>query len=486
MATHVRSLLLPGAAVIFTAGSTGRDWDVWLMVLIVPYSAAALVRSLSFRYRFEADEMVVRKGWIFRSERHIPYGRIQNIDAVQNVFHRALGVAEVRVETASGGEPEATMSVLPVEALAEMRQFVFSGRQVTQETQGAAAGVTEAGDLLRLQPRELLLYGFIESRGGVVIAGAFGLLWEFGLFDRLFDLASDGRISGRGVARQIVRAAMGQGGAPLTKIALTIVAFAALLLALRVLSMGWSYVRLHGFTLRRTGEDLRVDYGLLTRISGTIPLGRIQTLTVSEGPLHRLFGRVSVHVETAGGEGTTEQPTRREPIAPILKRRELDWLMRELLPSITLADIDWRPPHRGAFRRALFRTCVFAAVLLAFVALMLRWWSLAAAVLLFAWSWVHARLYIAHLGWALTGDAIAFKSGWLWRRTTVARFSKVQVVTTLESPFDRRTGMATVKVDTAGAADAAHTVEIPFMGADAARGLASTLSAHAAETAFRW
>lgn len=486
MATHIRSLLLPGAAVIFTAGSTGRDWDVWLMALIIPYSVAALVRSLSFRYRFDADEMVVRKGWIFRSERHIPYDRIQNIDAVQNVLHRALGVAEVRVETASGGEPEARMSVLPVAALAEMRRFVFSGRQVTQETSGAQAGAAEAGDLLRLQPRDLLLYGFIESRGAVVIAGAFGLLWEFGLFDRVFDLATGGKISGRGVARQLFRAAMGQGVAPLTKIALTIAAFAALLLALRMLSMGWSYVRLHGFTLRRAGEDLRVDYGLLTRISGTIPLGRIQTLTVSDGPLHRLFGRVSVHVETAGGEGTEDQPTRRAPIAPIVPRQKLDSLMGELLPSITLADVDWRPAHRGAFRRAFFQTCVVSTVLLALTVLMLRWWSFAAAGLLFAWSWLHARRYVAHLGWALIGDGIAFKSGWLWRRTTVARFSKIQVVTLLESPFDRRTGMASVQVDTAGASDAAHTVAIPFMGADAASSLASTLSAHAAETAFRW
>ena len=124
MGRHVRALLVPGIAVLLTAGSSGRDWDVWLMALIVPYTVAAVVQSLSYRYRFDVNEMVVRKGWIFRSERHIPYARIQNIDAVRNVLHRALGVAEVRVETASGGEPEATMTVLPVQALAEMRGFV--------------------------------------------------------------------------------------------------------------------------------------------------------------------------------------------------------------------------------------------------------------------------------------------------------------------------------------------------------------------------
>lgn len=484
MGAHLKSLLVPGAAVLFTAGSSGRDWEIWLIVLIIPYTVAAVVRSLAFRYRFGADEMVVRKGWIFRSERHIPYARIQNIDAVQNVFHRVLRVAEVRVETASGGEAEATMTVLPDEALSEMRRFVFAGRQgVATEPASAEA---EPDLLLRLRPREVLLYGFIESRGAVVMAGAAGLLWEFGLFDRVFEQATDGELAGRGVLRQLVRSAFGEGGPSLVLMGRTVAAFGVLLILLRLLSMAWAFVRLHGFTLRRAGDDLRVNYGLLTRISGTIPLQRIQTLTISDGPLHRIFGRASVHVDTAGGDGGEAKPTRREPIAPLVRRRDLDGLAADLLPTVMLTDVAWQPPHPRAFRRAFFQTCVVAAIVTLPLAFLLRWWTLVAMPLLVAWAWTYARKYVANLGWAFAGDAIVFKSGWLWRRVTVARFSKIQVVTRLESPFDRRTGMATVKVDTAGAAGAEHSVEIPFLGAETATTLASTLDAHAAQTAFRW
>ena len=360
MGQHLKALLVPGAAVIFTAGTSGRQWELWLMVLLVPYTIAAVVRSLAFRYRFDADEMVVRKGWIFRSERHIPYARIQNIDAVRNVFHRALGVAEVRVETASGGEPEATMTVLPIEALAEMRRFVFAGQQ---ESVAAAQPVAEstaeqepaAADLLiRLRARELLLYGFIESRGAVVMAGAAGLLWELGLFERFFDTATGGDPARRGLLRQIVRSAIGDGGPSLLLLGRAAAAFLVLLLVLRVLSMLWAFVRLHGFTLRRAGDDLRLDYGLFTRIIGTIPLQRIQTLTISDSPLHRAFDRRSVHVDTAGGDGGTTQPTRREPVAPLIRTAALHALLEHLLPTVTLKDVAWQPPHPGAFSRAIF------------------------------------------------------------------------------------------------------------------------------------
>jgi hypothetical protein len=48
-----------------------------------------------------------------------------------------------------------------------------------------------------------------------------------------------------------------------------------------------------------------------------------------------------------------------------------------------------------------------------------------------------------------------------------------------ESPFDRRHAMARVRVDTAGAGDLAHRVDIPYP----ARDLCDLL---ALRTAFRW
>jgi putative membrane protein len=486
MGRHLRALLLPAAAVMFTAGSSGRDWDLWLMLLLIPYALAALARSLSFRYRFDPAELVVRKGWVFRSERHIPYARIQNIDAVQNVLHRALGVAEVRVETASGGEPEATMTVLPAAALTEMRQFVFSGREQAPVDVQASPAEDSSEVILQLRPSEVLLYGLIESRGAVIMAGGFGILWELGIFDRAFERATGSELAGGGVFRQMLRAAIGQAAVSIRAVFVTLLLFLALLLVLRVLSMAWAYVRLHGFVLRRTGDDLRVDYGLLTRVSGTIPLQRIQTLTVSESPLHRLFGRVSVHVDTAGRTGTEEQPTRREPIAPVFRRADLESLIATLVPSVSLTRVDWQPAHRNAVRRARVRTGVLASIAAIFAAGVLKWWSIGVMIPLALWAWVYGRQYVTHLGWAFVGDAIVFRSGWLWRHLTAARFSKIQVITRTESPFDRRTGMARVSVDTAGAVNSEHTIDIPFLPAETATTLAATLSARAAETAFRW
>ncbi len=65
--------------------------------------------------------------------------------------------------------------------------------------------------------------------------------------------------------------------------------------------MAWALLRLYDFRLTRVREDLRIEFGLFTRVTATIPIRRVQTITIRQGPLHQWLGRASVRVETAGG-----------------------------------------------------------------------------------------------------------------------------------------------------------------------------------------
>lgn len=494
---QIRSFAIPGLFVLVTAGTTGWNWwdweawPVWMMPLLIPYALVGIGRYFSFRYRYEANEMVIRTGFIFRNERHVPYARIQNLDAVQNVFHRLLGMVEVRVETGGGGkEPEARMSVLPVAAFEEMQRRVFAGRGgAGAPAETAAESPAPGRTLLHLPLRELVLSGLIQNRGAVVIAAGFGLLWEVGLMDSLMGRFFDEETFGRGVVRDVFRSVFGLGGFPLDRIGLTLAAIAGLLLFIRLISMVLALVRLYGFRLTRDGEDLRAEYGLLTRVVTSIPLRRIQTLTILEGPLHQLFRRVSVRVETAGGGGGEEGEggkRQREWLAPILRRDALPGFVRELLPELDLAAVAWTPAHPRAFRRE-FKGWIVVAVLvsLPFVVL-LGWWDLALLAVFLAWGVVASRIYVEHLGWAVTDGAVLFRTGWIWKKLTVVRFAKIQAVAIHESPFDRRNAMARVRVDTAGAGESSHRVDIPYLARETARGLCDLLAAQAARTAFRW
>lgn len=482
---QLRALVVPAILIFFGARSRGLDWEVWGPVLLVPYTGAAILRYVTFRYRYDPTELVIRSGLFVRNERHIPYARIQNIDAVETVLHRLLGVVEVRLQTAAGSEPEATLSVLPAASVAEMRRQVFAGAGRGPAIDTADEPAPAPTPLLRLSPRDLLIYGFIENRGMVIIAAVAGLLWDAGLADGLMERLSGDEAWGRGAAREAVRSLRSGAGVPLARVGVMIAAVAGMLLFIRVLSMAWALVRLHGFTLVRAGQDVQVRFGLLTRVSATVPLGRVQAVTVREGPWHRLLHRASVRVTTAGGASGQTASVQREWLAPILRRERLPALGAELVPHLDLANPDWQPVHPRAFRRRFRAWLVFVALVSLVLTPRLGWWTIALAAVLAAWLAFVARRQVAHLGWGCTDAVVLFRRGWIWRFTTIVPLSRIQAVTCLESPFDRRHGMARVRVDTAGASEA-FRVDVPYLGRDTAIALHGRLAAAAAETAFKW
>ena len=195
LAGHAKRFAVPALMVILrrcrrsTGGPGGRfgrlpdGWEAWLLVLFVPATLASIARYLSFRLRYDEHELVIRSGLIFRNERHVPFSRIQNVDAIQNMFHRLLGVVEVRLETGGGKEEEARLSVLPHAAFEELRRRVFQERDRCTRAPDAPASraqavkrTTRRKRLVHLDLRELLLCGFLENKGMVLIAAGFGAL----------------------------------------------------------------------------------------------------------------------------------------------------------------------------------------------------------------------------------------------------------------------------------------------------------------------
>jgi putative membrane protein len=521
IATRLPRLVVP-LIVLFVASRPLREAGLPLYLWVAGVAAVALVlsvvRYLRFTYRYGTAELVIRSGLLTRNERIIPYVRIQNLDAAQNPLHRLFDVAVVHVQTGGGAEPEASLRVLPISALLEMRERVLAaggrtGGAAVERTDGAAdertdgltletrpsadteavspadqprvtseaaAGRAASRTLLALAPGDLLLAGFIENRGMVLIFGALALLQQTGTIERFVERAveDDAFLIGP-VLRWLNASDLPVFFAVLYGAAALLV----ILLFIRLLSTVWALVRLHNFRLERVGDELHTEYGLFTRVSATIPLRRVQTVIVHDGLLHRLFGRRAVVVETAGGAAIETGARQREPIAPILRVEQLPALLRELQPDVDPAAIEWRPVHPRAFGRMLRGSLVWPIALSLAAVVLVQQWAIAVFAVLLARAVVRARLRARHLAWGLTRDSVVVRDGALTRATRFARFNRVQVVALGRNPFDLRTGMASVRADTAGARGG---VVVPYLPEATAAALQRELAARTEATAFTW
>jgi putative membrane protein len=329
--------------------------------------------------------------------------------------------------------------------------------------------------LVHLSPGDIALYGIVENRGLFVIAAAIGVLWEYAsvgsFFERFF---GDG--PGRLVVDRIGRWVNAETGATWRFLVLSLVFVAVLLIISRAFSIVWALIRLHGFTVVQAGEDLRTEYGLLTRVVQTIPRRRIQTITVRQTPLHRLFKRASVRVATAGSTEQRRDSARREWFAPIIREREVPALLATLVPGV----------HPRAIWRVFRRSLIVAALGLLLVVFFVGWQGLWLSPVFIAWAAVSSRWYTRNLGWATTREIVGFRTGTLVRALTIAPLVRIQCVSLHESPFDRRTGMARVRADTAGTGGGGYHVDVPYLPRETADQLHGQLSVAAATTAFQW
>lgn len=458
--------------------------DTCIVVLFVPAVLASVAKYLSFRYWLGPEEMVIREGILRRNERHIPYARIQNVDLIQNPLHRLFKVAVVRLETASGGRPEAVISVLTLPTIEDMRAKIFRERDGARASQADAdADGSGRPPLLELPLRELAIFGAISNKGLVMVAALLGLAAQSGLLDDPAWLEAV-------LPADPAAAQLPEIGVTLTLVALLVTAVLVLIVGLRLLSVLWAILKYYAFRLERRGDDLRAEYGLLTKVTATIPRHRIQLVTVSLTPLHRLFERASVQVDTAGGGGGDQNQQgavqERQWLAPVIPRSQVLALLRQVMPESRLERLEWQAisprAWRRLFRRWLVVLSVAAAAGLAFVGA----WSLTLVVLALPLALIHAVLYVQRTGYALTRSAVLYRSGCWVRRVSIVPFAKIQVLGLRQTPFDRRNAMASVYVDTAGATVGAHRVTVGYLDTETARDVMRRLDLEAGRTAFRW
>jgi putative membrane protein len=98
---------------------------------------------------------------------------------------------------------------------------------------------------------------------------------------------------------------------------------------------------------------------------------------------------------------------------------------------------------------------------------------------------IHSILWTRRTVYAINPDGVVYRTGVLTRRTTATFFDKLQVLALGQTPFDRRHRMASLTLDTPGAAD--HPpLRIPYLEEGLARDLLQSLSGRTEQAAFRW
>ncbi len=436
-------------AMVVGGGSMGTD--LFDLSLLFVFFGLTLVRTLThfltLRYRVRDGRFEVRSGLLHRQARVLDPARIQNIEQVQNLFHKAVGVVEVRVETAGDASTQGLLSALSVaEATrlqAELEQLVRNTRSsaaspATVDT-GAPAPPSDETILVEGTPLEAVAYGLTRRTVGTV-AVLTAVFTE--MFGRMQPSANE--------ARQVMQ--------------LSVIG-PALMLAFAgswAWSAGTALFRHWRFRLVRRGDRLINEEGLTTRRRVEIPIAKVQLVRADAAPLRRWMGYGSILIETAALGFADGEVRQAEGVVPMVETSEMARIFRAAAPNI---DLDpWTTPLRPAHPRALWRMAIGVVGRTAAITAGAVWFLGPSGAWALLWLPVGiglATLEWRKLGWLVTPEAVMARAGVLRRGAWVLDRAKIQSVEVVQTPLMQWHGLARVIVRVGGSA-----VALPDIGVD--------------------
>jgi putative membrane protein len=176
----------------------------------------------------------------------------------------------------------------------------------------------------------------------------------------------------------------------------------------RRLSMEWD------FTLAESPDGFRLRHGLLETRAQTIPPGRVQALRVVEPLAWRPLGWARVELDVAGyrSHGRGEQRTETSALLPVAPRGLALAVVGRVAPGVDLTALELsRSPRRARLR---------------------------------------APLSFHNLGYTWVAGHAVTRAGVFRRVTDVVPETKLQSLRFVQGPWQRRLGLASLHLDTAG------------------------------------
>lgn len=377
-----------GAVALLGSAVTGDGWgDLGLWISLVVAVVGGLLVGLAFgylswyftRYVIDGTELRITSGVLTKASRRIPYERIQSVDIAEPLVARLFGLAELRIEMAGGSQSRTSLRFLELGDVRDLRRVLLA-RAHGQEVDGTddTPGVDdEHRSLITRVPPGRIIIGTLLSLD--LAFAVLGLVLAIGAaiwFDQFLVLVGGLLPFGSAVLSIITKRVVEQ----------------------------WD------FQLSRGERGLRIERGLLSRTSQTIPFDRVQGIAIKEPAVWRRFGWQRLEVDVAGyaGQGGEDGSTSVSTLLPITDPPLANAIIAELIPGTEVL-----PSARTA---APGRSWPFAPI----------GWR-------YRWAGADTSAFVA-------------SQGWIERTTSLVPHHKTQSVELRQGPIQRWRGVATMEV----------------------------------------
>ncbi|MCL2455480.1 MAG: PH domain-containing protein [Micrococcales bacterium] len=374
----------------------------------------ALLAWRMTRFVVTDDAVHLRHGILFRSQRRARLDRLQAVDVVRPLLARMFGLSELRLEVAGGGDSGVSLAFLKEKEADRLRAELLAlaaGLRRPASTSDQVLGDQVLGD---------------QARESEVREGQAG-------DDRGFAAAPERHLYTVPLGRLVGSIAL--SSTPVTLVVASVAMVVAVLVSGRLgilvgffpvlfitVASIWSQLNGGAFFRAATSPDgIRLRHGLTESRAQTVPPGRVQAVSIHQGPLWRGQDWWRVRMNVAGYGLSSDGVERESTLNPVATRDEVATALWLVLPDLGV------PDPVATIAAALTGTETDGGFVPA----------------------PRRAVWVDPLGWRrrgvlVTRRALILRSGRWWRRVVVVPHERTQSLALYQGPVQRALRLASV------------------------------------------
>ncbi len=446
-------------------GRDGIRTELAFLLLFLFFGSFSLILSIIGYYRFyfsiENGEFRIRKGVLKKVDINLPIERIQSVNFQQGPIHQLLGVVGVEIDSAGAKGKEFEISALDKASAEALKRALLEERTEILATQG---DISDTESPVKEEERELLfkhsmwdLFKIGVSQNHLRTAGIL-LAFVVGLYENIASMLFDDFFDG---VEKVL-------GIEVENIWMTILVIVPLFLIASFIITLFRTI-LSEFNLRfwMSPRGFTLQGGLINRKQTVALLKKIQTVRWSANPIQRAMGFSSLRLnQAASSEVATRKSTR---IAGVYEH-QLDSILEHTYGALLDDEVMSAKPDR----RLIYRRFLFLGVLPSIAATVYSLFSgnyqyLALPAMLPLIFWVQVQWW-RRFRYDVSKEILQVYRGFITHSATVLELYKVQAVQISQTPYQRRTDLASVQIYSASG-----NVTLPYIALSEARRVHDTL-----------
>ncbi len=300
------------------------------------------LKYLNFTFYIDrkTQEFIVTEGILSKTMTTVPLGKIQQVNIVQTLLQRVIGVYALDVQTAGTNEKEISIKAIPKDLAQSLKEALLESRISEAINETEISTEAKSKNFIEISLGTLIKVGITSNylrTLGVITA------FIFTIYDNLVRFSEK-----RFFSEDDVKGLMHKT-ATINVIAIIVI---VLLLAMIITNLIRTIVRFYNFSVRKDNGSLLIFHGLFDTKSTIIKPSKVQTLSLTQNYFQKKLDILQFKVKQASGGESEKNKNSIE--LPGFDKRESNEILRLIFDQI---------PSKGELIKPNYRKFGFAVFL---------------------------------------------------------------------------------------------------------------------------